>query len=116
VERSEAPSGQAQAAGVKLQVDPATGRLVKPTAQQRAALKAALSAQLGRSPQALRTVAQPDGKGALLVADEGYQNAIVVHRNADGTRASECTASDERATQLLLGESEAASSTSQELK
>ena len=107
---SAAAQAQTQAAGVKLQVDPVTGRLVKPTPEQRAALKAALAQQLGRSPQGLRTVQRPDGQGALVVVEEGYQNAVVVHRNADGTRSSECTASDERATQLLLGEAEAATS------
>jgi hypothetical protein len=116
VVRSESPAAQAQTqvAGVRLQVDPATGRLVKPTAEQRAALKASLAQQLGRSPEGLRTVERPDGKGALVVVEQGYQNAIVVHRNADGTRSSECTASDERATQLLLGE--AAAPTSNELQ
>jgi hypothetical protein len=112
--RAEQPAAQVETVGVKLQVDPATGRLVKPTAEQRAALKASLSKVLGRSPQSLRTVARPDGQGALVVAEEGYQNAIVVHRNPDGTRASACTASDEHATQLLLGEAKA--STSSELK
>ena len=112
--RAEAPSGQVEMAGVKLQVDPSTGRLVKPTAEQRAALKASLAKQLGRSPEQLRTVARPDGQGAFVVTEEGYQNAIVVHRNPDGTRSSECTASDEHATQLLLGE--ATAPTSHELK
>ena len=110
VVRAGAPAGQVETAGVKLQVDPATGRLVKPTAEQRAALKASLSKQLGRSPEQLRTVARADGKGAFVVADEGYQNAIVVHRNPDGTRSSACTASDEHATQLLLGEAKAPTS------
>ena len=112
--RAEQPTAQVETVGVKLQVDPATGRLVKPTAEQRAALKASLSRVLGRSPQQLRTVTRPDGQGAFVVAEEGYQNAIVVHRNPDGTRSSECTASDEHATQLLLGEAKAA--TSSELK
>ncbi len=105
--RAEQPAAQVETAGVKLQVDPATGRLVKPTAEQRAALKASLSKLVGRSPQGLRTVSRPDGQGALVVAEEGYQNAIVVHRSPDGTRSSECTASDEHATQLLLGEAKA---------
>ena len=90
--------------GVQVAIDPATGRLVEPTAEQRAALSRAMLEESVKAPAAraglrrtaaprneaeaqrtLRTIRLKDGRTAMgMEVPENLMNDLLVERSADG--------------------------------
>jgi hypothetical protein len=84
------PAETAGQAGMKAYIDPATGKLREPNADD-AALAAA--ATKGRQAQAVRpepVILQRPGGGRIAVLGEEYLEDVVVWKNADGTLTFQC--------------------------
>lgn len=105
-DQSSAAQGQATAnvQGVQVAIDPATGRLVAPTAAQRAALSKAMGAQLGSATlrttrdksqrprteaEALKTLKRSStGRyAASMQVPESLMSGLVAERRPDGSIA-----------------------------
>ena len=103
VEASKANGAQATESqgGFKAFVDPTTRKLVRPTAEQAAALEAA-DAQRHRAPKArqLQTIYPAHG-GVGVVLDESYMSYAVVRRGADGKLIEDCVPDESAALSFL---------------
>lgn len=92
VEQASAPVA---ADGMVAYIDPATGKLTSsPTAEQRAAMQAALAAALDRSQDGLYDVVLPDGT-VMRDLQGRFQSATVVRTAPDGSVHQECTTNPE---------------------
>ncbi len=92
-EKVDAQRGPTTQAGVRVYVDPATGRRINhPTAEQRAA-----AAATDRDNPAFNTssdglVSKPlPGGGVLVHLDGRFRSSVSVHRNADGSLVQTCS-------------------------
>ena len=88
---AETPAETAGQAGMKAYIDPATGKLREPTAEDAAA--AAAAAAKSRQAQAARpepvVVQHASGMVSAELGEE-YMEDVVVRKNADGTLAFQC--------------------------
>ena len=81
------------AAGLVAFIDPATGGLTAtPTAEQRAAMRAALAALVNDSDLGLVEVTLPDGS-VVMDLQGRFQEAVVVQVAPEGTRHMQCLGS-----------------------
>jgi hypothetical protein len=71
-------------AGQQVHIDPVTGQLRQPTAEEAAALAAALERQFGQRLGTVTFAAIPGG-GVAARLDESFMDALIVTKNADGT-------------------------------
>ena len=88
---AETPAETAGQAGMKAYIDPATGKLREPTAEDAAA--AAAAAAKSRQAQAARpepVVVQHSSGMVSAELGEEYMEDVVVRKNADGTLAFQC--------------------------
>jgi len=88
---AETPAEAAGQAGMKAYIDPATGKLREPTAEDAAA--AAAAAAKSRQAQAARpepVVVQHSSGMVSAELGEEYMEDVVVRKNADGTLAFQC--------------------------
>ena len=89
--QAETPAETAGQAGMKAYIDPATGKLREPTAEDAAA--AAAAAAKSRQAQAARpepVVVQHSSGMVSAELGEEYMEDVVVRKNADGTLAFQC--------------------------
>ena len=88
---AETPAETAGQAGMKAYIDPATGKLREPTAEDAAA--AAAAAAKSRQAQAARpepvVIQHASGMVSAELGEE-YMEDVVVRKNADGTLAFQC--------------------------
>ena len=85
----DSPQLERSIAGVQVSIDPATGRLVPPTPEQRAKLAAALAALIDERTEGLELRRHPDGM--LSVDLKGrFRNVAVAVRGTDGNVRLEC--------------------------
>jgi hypothetical protein len=89
-----APAETAPQAGMKAYIDPATGKLREPTAED-AAAAAATGRQALRAAPAPLVVQHPSGVMSAQLGDE-YMNDVVVRKNADGTLVYTCVPRSQR--------------------
>ena len=73
-------------AGQQVHVDPQTGQMRQPTAEEAAALAAALRRQFGKSPDAVTFATLSNGVIVALL-DDSFAEAMTVTRSPDGTLA-----------------------------
>lgn len=70
--------------GVKVLIDPQTGRIRQPTAEEAAALSAAIEQQFGKRAEGVTLKFHADGT-VQAELDESFMEAITVTRRADGS-------------------------------
>jgi hypothetical protein len=81
------PPAAATVAGIRVFVDPATGKIRKPTPGERRKLAALVS--LDRSARVYEIVTRPDGTRTVQL-DETFMTSVVATRNPDGTMSYRC--------------------------
>lgn len=91
--QTAAPAETAGQAGVKAYIDPATGKLREPTAEDAAA--AAAGRQALRAAPAPLVVQHPSGMMSAELGEE-YMNDVVVQKSADGKLVYKCVPRSQR--------------------
>ncbi len=89
-------------AGLVAALDPATGKLVRPSADDMAELQR----QAAATSQRLRSLAAPRetraaGGGVSIALDESFDSYVVVRRNADGSLEQACEPGEQNAQKAL---------------
>ena len=100
--------GGATALGQQAAVDPATGKLRQPTAQEMKELLQGLAPMLNQSVEGLQLIHLPDGTVGVDLQDR-FQNATIAKINPDGTASQECVSTVQEAEAFLRNEKSAAS-------
>lgn len=90
-------------AGMQVYIDPKTGRLRPPTAEERAELSAALRATFGSKSSLGHSepVQHKSGAYQSVVLDTSYLNFSMAHITTDGAVHTDCVSSPEQAMALI---------------
>jgi hypothetical protein len=81
--------------GVRVFIDPATGRIRRPTAEERQRL--AVRTARDRSARAYEVRTRPDGS-RIVKLDEAFMMSVVARKNPDGTVSYVCRTAEAPAT------------------
>lgn len=87
-------------AGMRVAIDPETGLLIKPTAEQRQSIGVSASPELDRSSDGLVIVTLPDGT-QLCDLKGRFQEYLVARKDAAGGLRTDCVQSPSAARRLL---------------
>jgi hypothetical protein len=90
--------------GVQVTIDPKTGRMQPPTAEEAAKLAAALQTMLSHEADDLTPVQLPDGTIVIDLQDT-FQEAVMASVNARGRVTMRCVSDPAQAARILAGES-----------
>ena len=99
-----APSPGANAAGVMVFIDPATGRIVKPTEAQMGRLAPSPERAGPKAKAPVVTIQGPGGAVGMMLGPESLSYSIAT-RTADGKIALDCVTGDQAAERIVAGES-----------
>ena len=89
--------------GVTVKIDPSTGRMVPPTAEEAAMLATALSHYLSREADGLTPFQLPDGTYAVDLQDS-FQEAVMASVNPRGGATLRCVDNYAQAARILAGQ------------
>jgi len=89
--------------GVQVKIDPATGRMQQPTAQEAALLAISLQRMLGREAEDLVPVQLPDGTIVIDLQDT-FQEAVMATVSPKGKVTMRCVNDAAQAARILAGE------------
>jgi hypothetical protein len=105
------PAPRANAAGVMVFIDPATGKMVQPTEAEIGRL--ARSPQEGPKAKApLVTIQGPGGAVGIVLTPESFSYSVAT-RTPDGKIALDCVTGDQAAQRIVAGESSNSKATPQ---
>ena len=89
-----------QFANQKIKIDPQTGKLRKPTAEEARAIMGTINGLTNRSSAGLQVTRQADGIRKIDLQGR-YQTVVLAKPNPDGTNEVRCVTSAEEASQFL---------------
>jgi hypothetical protein len=89
--------------GVQVTIDPTTGRMQPPTAEESAKLAAALQTMLSHDSDGLEPVQLPDGT-IIIDLQDTFQEAVMASVSAKGKVTLRCVSDGAQAARILAGE------------
>jgi hypothetical protein len=98
------PAPGANAAGVMVFIDPATGKIVQPTEAQMGRLAPSPERAGPKAKAPVVTIQGPGGAVGMLLGPESLSYSIAT-RTADGKIALDCVTGDQAAERIVAGES-----------
>jgi hypothetical protein len=104
---SETPEGEAQVPGMIVAIDPETGAIRQPTAEERRALVEEFVRRFGRVPGAPTVQPQQQplaGGGTMAALDPGLHDFAVARIDADGNLVTDCVHGSEAADAWIAAE------------
>jgi hypothetical protein len=108
------PAPGANAAGVMVFIDPATGKMVQPTEAQIGSLAPSPAPQAGPKAKApVVTIQGPGGAVGMVLGPESLSYSIAT-RTADGKIALDCVTGNQAAERMVAGESSTSKATPKE--
>jgi hypothetical protein len=88
--------------GVQVAIDPATGKLQPPTADEAASLAAGLQRMLSRETDGLQVIILPDGT-QMVSLDDTFQDVAIATKGKRGNTTLRCVNDGVQAARLLAG-------------
>jgi hypothetical protein len=104
---AETPEGEAQVPGMIVAIDPETGAIRQPTAEERRALVEEFVRRFGRVPGARSVQPQQQplaGGGTMAALDPGLHDFAVARIDADGNLVTDCVHGSEAADAWIAAE------------